>query len=110
MLNQIYTPPSRSTKINPKHTLQLHTPALFIIVILMDRALTLPGVSQGLSFYLKPDFEKFTREGAPAAIGHSFFAIGVAMAVALVYGSYLPRGSKHVISNAVIDILQNGWP
>jgi NSS family neurotransmitter:Na+ symporter len=81
-------------------------PALFIImVILMVRALTLPGVSEGLSFYLKPDFEKFTWEGALAAIGHSFFAIGVAMAVALVYGSYLPRGSKHVISNAVIVAL-----
>jgi NSS family neurotransmitter:Na+ symporter len=81
-------------------------PALFIImVILMVRALTLPGVSEGLSFYLKPDFEKFTWEGALAAIGHSFFAIGVAMAVALVYGSYLPKGSKHVISNAVIVAL-----
>jgi NSS family neurotransmitter:Na+ symporter len=81
-------------------------PALFIImVILVVRALTLPGVSEGLSFYLKPDFDKFTWEGALAAIGHSFFAIGVAMAVALVYGSYLPRGSKHVISNSVIVAL-----
>jgi len=74
-------------------------------VILLVRALTLPGVSEGLAFYLKPDFDKFTWEGALAAIGHSFFALGVAMAVALVYGSYLPRGSKHVISNAVIIAL-----
>jgi NSS family neurotransmitter:Na+ symporter len=78
-------------------------PALFVImVMLMIRALTLPGSSEGLAFYLKPDFEKFTWEGALAAIGHSFFAIGVAMAVALVYGSYLPKASKHVISNSVI--------
>ena len=81
-------------------------PALFVImVVLMVRALTLPGVAEGLAFYLKPDFEKFTWEGAVAAIGHSFFAIGVAMAVALVYGSYLPKGSRHVISNSVIIAL-----
>lgn len=81
-------------------------PALFaIMVILMVRALTLPGVSEGLAFFLKPDFGKFTWEGAVAAIGHSFFAIGVAMAVALVYGSYLPKGSRHVISNSVIIAL-----
>lgn len=81
-------------------------PSLFVImVILMVRALTLPGVSEGLAFYLMPDFDKFTWEGAVAAIGHSFFAIGVAMAVALVYGSYLPKGSRHVISNSVIIAL-----
>lgn len=78
-------------------------PALFIIlVILIIRALTLPGVAKGLTFYLKPDISKFTWEGALAAIGQTFFAIGVAMAVALVYGSYLPRESKKVISNATI--------
>jgi NSS family neurotransmitter:Na+ symporter len=75
------------------------------MVILMVRALTLPGVSEGLAFYLKPEFGRFTWEGAVAAIGHSFFAIGVAMAVALVYGSYLPKGSRHVISNSVIIAL-----
>jgi NSS family neurotransmitter:Na+ symporter len=81
-------------------------PSLFVIlVILMVRALTLRGVSEGLAFYLMPDFDKFTWEGAVAAIGHSFFAIGVAMAVALVYGSYLPKGSRHVVSNSVIIAL-----
>ncbi len=81
-------------------------PTLFIIlIILITRALTLPGISKGLTFYLKPDISKFTWEGALAAIGQSFFAIGVAMAVALVYGSYLATESKKVISNAVIVVL-----
>ncbi len=81
-------------------------PALFLIlVILMVRALTLPGVSKGLSFYLKPEISKFTWEGAQAAIGQAFFAIGVAMAVALVYGSYLPQESKKVVANATIVVL-----
>lgn len=78
-------------------------PALLVIlVVLVVRALTLPGAVEGLTFYLKPDLAKFSWEAAVAAIGHSFFAVGVAMAVALVYGSYLPRDSRHVIANSVI--------
>ncbi|MFC2164512.1 sodium-dependent transporter [Acidobacteriota bacterium] len=83
-------------------------PALFIIIIiLIVRALTLPGVSKGLTFYLKPDIAKFTWEGALAAIGQAFFAIGVAMCVALVYGSYLPKESKKVVSNSAIVVLSS---
>jgi NSS family neurotransmitter:Na+ symporter len=81
-------------------------PALLIIlVILIVRALTLPDVSQGLSFYLKPDIHKFSWDGALAAIGQTFFAVGVAMATALVYGSYLPKESRKVISNSTIIVL-----
>ena len=81
-------------------------PALFVVlVILIIRSLTLPGMSKGLEFYLKPDLSKFTWEGALAAIGQTFFAIGVAMAVALVYGSYLKKESKKVIANSGIIAL-----
>jgi NSS family neurotransmitter:Na+ symporter len=81
-------------------------PALFIIlVVLIIRAVTLPGVARGLSFYLKPDLSKFSWEGALAAIGQNFFAIGVGMAVAVVYGSYLPRTEKKVVANVGIIVL-----
>jgi NSS family neurotransmitter:Na+ symporter len=83
-------------------------PMLFLIlVILMIRALTLPGVSTGLAFYLEPDISRFTREGALAAIGQAFFSVGVAMAVALVYGSYLPPDSNKVVSNSAIVVLSS---
>jgi len=81
-------------------------PALFLIlVILIIRAVTLPGVSKGLAFYLKPDISKFSWEGAVAAIGQTFFAVGVAMAAALVYGSYLPKESRKVVANSTIVVL-----
>jgi len=84
----------------------LMLPALFLIlIILVIRAVTLPGVSKGLAFYLKPDASKFTWEGAVAAIGQTFFAVGVAMAAALVYGSYLPKESKKVVANSTIVVL-----
>lgn len=83
-------------------------PALFVILlVLIVRAVTLPGVAQGLSFYLKPDLSRFTWEGVLAAIGQTFFAVGVAMAVALVYGSYLPQRSKKTAANAAIVVLSS---
>ncbi len=81
-------------------------PALFVIlVVLIIRAVTLPGVARGLSFYLKPDLSKFSWEGALAAIGQNFFAIGVGMAVAVVYGSYLPPKEKKVVANVGIIVI-----
>jgi NSS family neurotransmitter:Na+ symporter len=84
----------------------LMLPALFLILVaLVIRAVTLPGVAKGLAFYLRPDASKFTWEGAVAAIGQTYFAVGVAMATALVYGSYLPRESKNVVANSTIVVL-----
>jgi len=77
-------------------------PVLFVILlILIFRSLTLDGAEKGLVFYLKPDFSKFTLDGALAAVGQAFFSIGVAMAGSLVYGSYLRKKDK-IVSNTVI--------
>ena len=81
---------------------RLMLPALSVIMlILLARALTLPGLSKGLVFFLKPEMSHFSLEGALAALGQAFFSIGIAMAAGLVYGSYLGKGEK-IISNAVI--------
>jgi|SaaInlStandDraft_4_1057021.scaffolds.fasta_scaffold04348_2 neurotransmitter:Na+ symporter, NSS family len=77
-------------------------PALFLVlIILIIRSLTLPGITKGLIFYFKPDISKFTLEGALAAIGQAFYSIGVAMTASLVYGSYLNKKEK-IVSNAMI--------
>jgi NSS family neurotransmitter:Na+ symporter len=49
-------------------------PALFIIVVLIAiYALTLgSGVSEGLNFYLNPNFSKLGFEGVLAAMGQPF--------------------------------------
>ena len=51
-----------------------------ILVILIIRAVTLPGAEDGLAFYLMPDFSKMFANGAAgfgdavyAAMGQSFF-------------------------------------
>ena len=73
-------------------------PALFLILlVLIVRSVTLPGAQAGLVFYLKPDFSKFTAQAIYDCIGQAFFAIGVAMAAGIVFGSYLKKEQKSLV-------------
>lgn len=84
-------------------------PALFIIMIgLMVYANTLPGASEGLKWYLIPNFSAVTTDSIAAAATQVFFSIGVGMCCAFVYGSYIQRDSnvtKSVVLIAVMDTL-----
>ncbi|WP_310551627.1 sodium-dependent transporter [Paenibacillus glufosinatiresistens] len=64
---------------------------LLLLVILMIRALTLPGAMDGVSFFLKPDFSKLTAESALVALGHAFFSLSLGMGAMLTYGSYVQK-------------------
>ncbi len=77
-------------------------PVLFtVLIVLIVRSLALPGAAKGIAFYLKPDFSKFTMEGALAAVGQSFFSLGVGLGCALIFGSYM-RSETKIVSNAAI--------
>lgn len=67
-------------------------PLLFVILIaLVIRALTLPGASAGLAFYLEPDFSKVTTDTVLSALGQAFFSLSLGMGVMITYGSYIER-------------------
>ena len=54
-------------------TCKILMPALFaILVILIIRAVTLPGAFAGIDFYLNPDFSKITGKTILAALGQAF--------------------------------------
>lgn len=66
-------------------------PALFILMILLiGRALTLPGAMEGLVFFLKPDFSKLSGEVVLSAMGQAFFSLSLGIGAMVIYGSYLP--------------------
>lgn len=70
-------------------------PALFtMLIILAIRSLTLPGAMEGLKWYLKVDFSKINGQVLLAALGQSFFSIGIASGGAFIYGSYLQKDSN----------------
>lgn len=66
-------------------------PLLFgLFVLLMVRALTLPGAFDGLKFYLWPDFSRIDSSVVAAALGQVFFSLGLGGTFLLTYASYLP--------------------
>ena len=69
---------------------------LFVLLIfLAARSFTLPGVKEGLSYYLLPSFDNMQREGIlnalSAAMGQSFFTLGLGVGSIQIFGSYMKR-------------------
>ncbi|MDI6742972.1 MAG: sodium-dependent transporter [Smithella sp.] len=61
----------------------------FILLILIVRSVTLPGASEGLVYYLKPDFSEVSGRTILGAISQAFFSLSLGMGVFITYGSYL---------------------
>lgn len=67
-------------------------PALFIaFIILIIRSLTLENISEGISFFLYPNFSNLTSKTILFALGQSFFSISVGVSVMVTYSSYLSK-------------------
>ena len=64
---------------------------LLLMLLVILRAVTLPGAGEGLEFYLKPDFSKVTGTVVLAALGQAFFSLSLGMGAMITYGSYLPK-------------------
>lgn len=67
---------------------------LVLLLVLMVRALTLPGAGAGASFFLNPDFSQLTTESALVALGHAFFSLSLGMGILVTYGSYVDKNQS----------------
>lgn len=68
-------------------------PVLFLLLILLAlRSMTLDGASEGIRFYLTPDFSKISGLMLLKAMGQALFSLSLGMGTMITYGSYL---SKH---------------
>lgn len=67
-------------------------PALFaLLLLLVARSVTLPNASQGLKFYLDPDFSKLNIKVVIDAMGQAFFSLSLGMGTMITYGSYIGK-------------------
>lgn len=64
---------------------------VILLIVLMVRAVTLPGAGEGVSFFLNPDFSKLSAEAALVALGHAFFSLSLGMGILLTYGAYVDK-------------------
>ncbi|WP_407270950.1 sodium-dependent transporter [Radiobacillus sp. PE A8.2] len=88
-------------------------PLLFIFfIVLVVRSVTLDGATEGIIFFLKPDFSVITAEGVLYALGQSFFALAVGFSCMVTYSSYLNKdisipasASSVVVMNILVSLL-----
>lgn len=81
---------------------------LIIIGLLATYALTLPGASKAVAFYLFPDFTKITGEVVYNALGHAFFSLSLGMGAMITYGSYVGKKDNIITSAVAITLLDVG--
>ena len=81
-----------------------------IMLILCVRSVTLPGASEGLKFYLLPDFGKMVESGLGeaiyAAMGQAFFTLSLGIGALAIFGSYIGRDRRltgEAVDVAVLD-------
>lgn len=79
----------------------------FIMLVLVVRALTLPGAMEGLEFYLKPDVTKIQEAGIGevvfAAMGQSFFTLSIGIGALSIFGSYI--GKEKRLAGEAVSVL-----
>lgn len=78
-----------------KITKAMMSALLAVMILLVIKALTLPGAMEGVRFYLIPDFDKLLQEGifnaVFAAMGQAFFTLSIGMGGMAIFGSYIDK-------------------
>ena len=78
---------------------------VLLLVVLAIRALTFRGAGAGLAWYLTPDFSVLNGQAVLAALGQAFYSIGIGMAVAFGFGSYLDPEQSNVPGSAALVVM-----
>ena len=79
---------------------------LGLIILLAVHSLTLNGASEGLAFYLLPDFQRASEIGLgtviTAAMNQAFFTLSLGIAAMEIFGSYMSK--EHTLTGESIQI------
>ena len=81
-------------------------PLLFVILLIFCAvSLSLPNASEGLKFFLTPDFDKINSQVIVAALGQAFFSLSLGMGILVTYSSYFPKTIKMVRTSVTVTFL-----
>ncbi len=64
---------------------------VLLSIVIAVYSVTRPGAMEGLVYYLKPDFSKFSVNLVLAALGQMFYSMSLAMGIMITYGSYMKK-------------------
>lgn len=84
-------------------------PVLVILTVFIAvYTLFMPGATDGLVYYLKPDFSKFSFTTVLAAMGQLFYSMSLAMGIMITYGSYMKKDVSIESSVKQIEVFDTG--
>lgn len=93
---------SRGLKEGIERSTKFLMPLLLVLLIgLAVYSLLQPGAAEGVAWYLTPDFSLITGQTVLDALGQAFFAIGIGVATAFIFGSYLNKEKSQIPGDAV---------
>lgn len=78
---------------------------LFIVIYSLC---TIDGAWQGVVYYIKPDFSKFSIMTVVAAMGQLFYSMSLAMGIMITFGSYMKKDISIEKSTHQIEIFDTG--
>lgn len=69
---------------------------------------TMDGAIDGVVYYLRPDFSKFSIMTVVAAMGQLFYSMSLAMGIMITFGSYMKRDIRVEKSARQIELFDTG--
>ncbi len=84
-------------------------PLLIVLtVVIAVFSVAQPGAMEGLIYYLKPDFGRFSATTVLAAMGQLFYSMSLAMGIMITYGSYMKKETHLEKSVRQIELFDTG--
>ena len=84
-------------------------PMLVILAIAVAAyVVTRPGASEGVKYFIIPDFKNFSWMTIVAAMGQMFYSLSIAMGVLYTYGSYIKKDVDLEKSTTQVEIFDTG--
>ncbi|MBE6632134.1 MAG: sodium-dependent transporter [Ruminococcaceae bacterium] len=81
---------------------------VLLSVFIAGYVIFMPGALDGVIYYLKPDFSKFSLMTVVAAMGQLFYSMSLAMGIMITYGSYMKKEVNLESSVHQIEIFDTG--
>ncbi|MBR2255298.1 MAG: sodium-dependent transporter [Candidatus Methanomethylophilaceae archaeon] len=78
---------------------------LVMIVGIMVYELTLPGIADGISFYLNPNLDALGPDTFLGAVGQIFWSLSIAMGILITYGSYTKKDVDLTESAVMVGVI-----
>ena len=71
-------------------------------------SMCIPGAMEGVIYYIKPDFSRFSATTVLAAMGQLFYSMSLAMGIMITYGSYMKKEVNLENSVTQIEVFDTG--